>query len=82
LRISIFAIKPSLVPALGMTRRLGCRKGAVLSSLNRNSTKLYTRTIGELGLMVDVEEFPEERDSWLCLEVYLAENLKLAEICD
>ena len=82
MRSSISAIKPSLVPALGMTRQLGFGKGTLLSPLNKNSTKFYIRTVFVLGLVVDVEEFPEERGSWLCLKIYFTENMKLAKIGD
>jgi hypothetical protein len=82
LRSSVFAVKPGLVPTLGMTRQLGLREGSVSSPLNRNAAKFYTRTVGELGLMIDVEKLSKEKDSWFCLEVYFAKDLELAEVGD
>ena len=80
MRGSALAIKPSLVPALGVTRQLGLRKGSVPSPLNGDAAKLYAGAIGELSLMIDIEEFTKEQDSWCHLKVHFAENLKLAEV--
>ena len=52
------------------------QEGTVLPALNKNSTKFYTGTVLELGLVVDVKEFLEEKDSWLRLEIYFAKKLE------
>ena len=59
---------------------VGFWKGSVFPPLDRNSAKFYTGAIYELGLVVDVEKFSKEGDSWFHPKVNLTEDLELTKI--
>ena len=79
-RGGIFAIKPRLVPILGVAWQAGIREDSVSSALNRDSTKFQARAVREFILVVQIKIFPKEVDAGLLLKVYFAEDLEVADI--
>ena len=79
-RSSILTVEQGSVPSFWMTWQFSFWKGSILPPPNGNPTKLYARTVREIGLVVDIEEFLEKGDSGVHLQIYLTEDLKLAQV--
>ena len=54
------AIKPSLIPVLGVTMQLGVREIDISPLLNRHPTKLSVGTVHELCATVQIKEISEQ----------------------
>ena len=79
-RRGIFAIKPRLVPILGVTWQADKREDSISSALNRDPAKFQAGPVRELILAVQIKIFSKEIDVGLLLKVYFAENLKIANV--
>ena len=77
---SISAIKPSLIPVLGVIMKLGVREADIFPLLNCHSTKFSIGTICKLRTAVQVEKVSEKIDSRFLLQVNLTKHLEIANI--
>ena len=76
----ISAIKPSLIPVLGVTMKLGVREANIFPLLNRHSTKFSVGSVCKLCTTVQIEEIPKQFNCGLLLKISLAKYLEIANI--
>ena len=76
----ISAIKPSLIPVLGVTMKLGVREADIFPLLNSHSTKFSIGSVCKLCTMVQIEEIPKQFNRGLLLKISLAKYLEIANI--
>ena len=79
-RRCVFTVKPSLIPVLGVTMKLGVREADILPLLNLHPTKLSVGSVCELVLVVQIEILSEEVNTGFFLKVHFSENLKIADV--
>ena len=79
-RRGILAIKPRLVPILGVTRQASIREDGVSSSLDGDSAKFQDGPVCILVWAVQIGKLLEEFDTGLHLKVYFTEDLKVANV--
>ena len=76
----ISAIKPSLIPVLGVTMKLGVREADIFPLLNSHSTKFSVGSVCKLCTTVQLEEIPKQFNCGLLLKISLANYLEIANI--
>ena len=76
----ISAIKPSLIPVLGVTMKLGVTEADIFSLLNSHSTKFSIGSVCKLCTTVQIEEIPEQFNCGLLLKISLTKYLVIANI--
>ena len=73
----VFAIKPSLVPLLGVTVKLGVGEADIFPLLNCHSTQFSIGPICKLSTAVQVEKVSEQLNGGLFLKIDLTKTWKL-----
>ena len=76
----VSAIKPSLIPVLGVTMKLGVREADIFPLLNLHSTKSSIGPIYKLSTAVQVEKVSEQLNCGLLLKIDLTKYLEIANI--
>ena len=76
----VMTIEPCLIPIFGVAVMFGMRKIDFFPFLNRHSTKFSIGAVRKFSAAVQVEEVPEEFNSWLFLKVNFTEHLEIADI--
>ena len=76
----ISAIKPSLIPVLGVTMKLCVREADIFPLMNSQSTKFSVGSICKLCTTVQIEEIPKQFNYGFLLKISLAKYLEIANI--
>ena len=74
------AIKPSLIPVLGVTMKLSVREADIFPLLNSHSTKFSVGSVYKLCTTVQIEEIPKQFNRGLLLKISIAKYLEIANI--
>ena len=76
----ISAIKPSLIPVLGVTMKLGVRETDIFPLLNRHPTKLSVGSVCELCATVQIKEISKQFKCGFFVKIGLTKQLQIANI--
>ena len=76
----IFAIKPSLIPVLGVTMKLGMREADIFPLLDCHPAKLSIGSVCKFCTAIQIEEIPKQLNCGLLLQISLAKYLPIANI--
>ena len=79
-RSGVLTIEPCLIPVFRVAVMFGMRKIDFFPFLNRHSAKFSIGAVIKFSAAVQVEEVPEEFNSWFFLKVNFTEHLEIADV--